>query len=86
LVHFFEHLATKVADCCNYFEIKDRYGITTVNTLTYLGIELVGGFQATKMASYSKTKQKIEESCNKIKLSCIHVTQNTVKKNSGIYS
>jgi hypothetical protein len=40
-------------------EIKDNYGIKIVESLTYLGIELTGGFVDTRTASYQKIKQKI---------------------------
>jgi hypothetical protein len=33
-------------------EIKDNYGIKIVDILTYLGIELTGGFANTRAASY----------------------------------
>jgi hypothetical protein len=48
-------------------EIKNTFGLKIVDTLTYLGIELTGGFLATKTASYSKIKAKIEEKCKRIK-------------------
>jgi hypothetical protein len=50
-------------------EIKDNYGIKIVESLTYLGIELTGGFVETRAASYQKIKQKIEARCEKIQLS-----------------